>query len=303
MGYKKINMLYLLLCVLMNVGIFLIFRAFSHYHVPTFQAIVINYLVCVLTGILFLGNVNFVSLITLDQPWVVIALVLGAVFIGTFYLMALTTQILGVTVSSIASKMSLVIPVIVSLFILNIASRELIVFNYIGIGLAITAILLSSIKKKNGNDPKLSLLVLIMPALVFVFGGVIDTSINYTSHKYLSAETQGVFPIVIFFCALCIGTVVLLIKREKINLKSWIGGTCLGVINYFSIYFLVKSLASFGNDGAIVYPVINVGIILLSSISAVLIFKEKLSGLNKLGLGMAIVAVLMIFYQEVTALF
>ncbi len=303
MGYKKTNMIYLLLCVLMNVGIFLIFRAFSHYHIPTFQAIVINYLVCVLTGILFLGNVSFVSLITIDEPWVVIALVLGAIFIGTFYLMALTTQVLGVTVSSIASKMSLVIPVIISLFIFNIASRELVVFNYIGIGLAVIAIFLSSIKKKKEKDVKFNTLIFLMPALVFIMGGVIDTSINYTSHKYLSAETQGVFPIVIFFCALCIGAVVLLIRREKINLKSWIGGTCLGVINYFSVYFLVKSLAAFGNDGAIVYPVINVGIILISSISAVLIFKEKLSGLNKLGLGMAVVAVLMIFYQEVTALF
>jgi drug/metabolite transporter (DMT)-like permease len=287
----------------MNVAIFLIFRAFSHYNIPTFQAIVFNYLACVLTGTLFLGNVQFVSSITFDQPWVLIALGLGAIFIGTFYLMALTTQKLGVTVSSIASKMSLVIPVVISLFVLNIASRELIVFNYIGIGLAITAILLSSIKKKSENAQKISLFVLFMPALVFIFGGVIDTSINFTSHKYLTAETEGVFPIVIFFSALCIGTVTLLIKREKINRRSVIAGSVLGVINYFSIYFIVKSLGAFGNDGAIVYPVINVGIILLSSISSVILFKEKLSNINKLGLVMAVAAVVLIFYQEVVAQF
>lgn len=279
------------------------FRAFSYYNIPTFQAIVVNYLVCVLTGILFLGNINFVSQISLDQPWVIIGMGLGAVFIGTFYLMALTTQRLGVTVSSVAAKMSLVIPVVISLFVLNIASRELIFFNYIGIALALVAILLSSIKKKKSTDTKLGIFTLFMPALVFIFGGVIDTSINFTSHKYLVPDNEGVFPIVIFFSALCIGIVILLAKRPKINTKSVIGGTVLGIINYFSIYFLVKSLGAFGNDGAIVYPVINVGIILISSFSSVLIFKEKLSNLNKLGLAMSIIAVLLIFYQEVTAQF
>jgi len=279
------------------------FSAFSHHNIPTFQAIVVNYLVCVLTGILFLGNVDFVSQISLDQPWVIIGLGLGVVFIGTFYLMALTTQRLGVTVASVATKMSLVIPVVISLFVLNIASRELIAFNYIGIVLALVAILLSSIKKKKSPDIKIGIFTLFMPALVFIFGGVIDTSINFTSHKYLAADNEGVFPIVIFFSALCIGIVILMVKRPKINIKSVIGGTLLGIINYFSIYFLVKSLGAFGNDGAIVYPVINIGIILLSSLASVILFKEHLSRINKLGLAMSIVAVLLIFYQEVTAQF
>ena len=292
-------MQYLLLCIIMNAGIFLLFKTFSYYNIPTFQAIVLNYIVCVLTGTLFLGNLNFVSQITLDKPWILIALALGAVFITTFYLMALCTQKLGITVSSIANKMSLVIPVIISLFILNIASRELIVFNYLGIVLALIAIFLASIKNKVENNSKLNVFILIMPALVFISGGIIDTSINFTSHKYLSANTEGVFPIIIFFSAMSIGIVILVIKRQKVNLKSLIGGTMLGVVNYFSIYFLVKSLGAFGNDGAIVYPVLNVGIILVSSISSVLIFREKLNKLNKIGLITAVIAVALIFYQEI----
>ena len=294
---------YLLLCILMNVGIFLIFRTLSHDNIPTFQAIVFNYFACVVTGLLFLGEVQFISQINLEQVWVWIALGLGVVFIGAFYLMALTTQKLGVTVSSIASKMSLVIPVVVSLFVLNTASREFVAFNYIGIVLVMVAILLSSIKKKTQKNLKMSIWILIMPTLVFILGGVIDTSINYASHKYLSAETEAVFPIVIFFSALCIGVVILLIKREKINFKSVVAGSILGIINYFSIYCLVRSLGAFGNDGAIVYPVINVGIILLSSILSMIIFKERLSNINKLGLILAIVAVFLIFYQEIMVAF
>jgi len=296
-------MQYLFLCILMNVGILLIFRAFSQYNIPTFRAIVVNYFVCVLTGIIFLGDVNFIHKITPNQPWVWIAFVLGAIFVGSFYLMALTTQRMGITVSSIASKMSLVIPVIASLFIMNIASRELIVFNYLGIGLAMIAILLSSFKNRQQRTTSFGLSMFLMPVFIFILGGTIDTSINFVSHHYLTANTEAVFPIVIFASAFCFGIVMLIALKRNINLKSIVGGTALGIVNYFSIYFLIKALGSFENDGALVYPVINVGIILLSSLASVVLFKEDLSKINKLGLGLAVAAVLLIFYQEVMAQF
>lgn len=296
-------MQYLLLCILMNVGILLIFRAFSQYNIPTFRAIVVNYFVCVLTGAIFLGDVNFIQKITIDQPWVWIAFGLGAIFVGAFYLMALTTQRMGITVSSIASKMSLVIPVIASLFIMNIASRELIIFNYLGIGLALIAILLSSVKSKKQSSTPMKATTLLMPVFVFLFGGTIDTSINYVSHHYLSPATEAIFPIVVFASALCFGIVMLIMLKKNINLKSIVGGIMLGIVNYFSIYFLIKALSAFGNDGAIVYPVINIGIILLSSLASIILFKEELSKINKLGLGLAVVAVLFIFYQELVAQF
>ena len=285
----------------MSVGIFLIFRAFSHYNVVTIQAIVVNYFVCVITGIVFLGGAEFAAHFSFDLPWVWIAVTLGAIFIGTFYLMAMTTQRLGITVASVASKMSLVIPVLVSLFILQIASRPIIGLNYLGITLAIAAIILSSIKKKKENKEQIKWSAFLMPILVFIFGGVIDTSINFVSHQYLTASTEAIFPIVIFATAFSIGAVLLMIKGKQLQLKSIIGGTVLGIINYFSIYFLVKSLGAFGNDGAIVYPVVNVGIILISALSSVAIFREKLSKINKIGLAVAILAVFLIFYQEIMA--
>jgi len=285
----------------MSVGIFLIFRAFSHYNVVTIQAIVVNYFVCVITGIVFLGGAEFAAHFSFDLPWVWIAVTLGAIFIGTFYLMAMTTQRLGITVASVASKMSLVIPVLVSLFILQIASRPIIGLNYLGITLAIAAIILSSIKKKKENKEQIKWSAFLMPILVFIFGGVIDTSINFVSHQYLTASTEAIFPIVIFATAFSIGAVLLMIKGKQLQLKSIIGGTVLGIINYFSIYFLVKSLGAFGNDGAIVYPVVNVGIILISALSSVVIFREKLSKINKIGLAVAILAVFLIFYQEIMA--
>ena len=68
-----------------------------------------------------------------------------------FNIMAKTTQQLGISIASIASKMSLVIPVIAALlFQRNI---NLSIFNYIGILLALIAIFLTFKKNKKLKNP------------------------------------------------------------------------------------------------------------------------------------------------------
>lgn len=294
-------MQYIIFCILANVGIFLCFQGFSYFRMNTFQAIVVNYLVCVITGVLFIGDVEFLGRIQVNEPWVIVSMILGAVFISSFYIMALTTQQMGITVASIASKMSLVIPVMVSMWVLMIKSKDYSTINYLGITLAVVAILLASVKKRNGMGKvpsKGSLFVL--PLVVFILGGAIDTTINYTNHKFLPEGESAVFPVLIFASAFILGAIWLGIRKSQIELKNVVGGAVLGSINFFSLYYLVKSLTYFDNDGAIVYPVLNVGIILVSSFMSVIIFREKLLAVNKLGLLLAVLAVVFIFFQEIS---
>lgn len=292
-------MTFLILCILSNVAIFLSFRSFSRFDINTFQAIVFNYIVCVLTGILFHG-LGQLSAVEFKSTWFQIALLLGVIFIITFYLMAITTQKISVTLASVASKMSLAIPVLFSLFILKTQSKPYDYINYIGIVLAIAAILLSSLKKDQEKMVKKKRLYLLaLPLAVFLFGGAIDTLINYTNYKYLTAQQEAIFPILIFAAAATIGCTLLLVKRNTIELKSIIGGLYLGIPNYFSLYFIIKTLSAFNNDGAIVFPALNIGIVLLSSFFAVLIFKERLLKVNKIGILLAILAIILISYQEI----
>lgn len=295
-------MQYIIFCILANVGIFLCFRGFSYFKMNTFQAIVINYLVCVITGVFFIGDVEFLGHVQVNEPWVIVAMILGAVFIVAFYIMAITTQRMGITVASIASKMSLVIPVVVSMWVLMIKSKEYAAINYIGIALAVIAILLASVKKRGGMSKMPSGVGLfILPLTVFILGGAIDTTINYTNHKFLPEGESAVFVILIFGSAFLLGAVWLGIRKSQIESKNIVGGAVLGIINYFSLYFLVKALTAFNNDGAVVYPVLNVGIILVSSLLSVIIFREKLLAVNKFGLLLAVLAVIFIFYQEISA--
>ncbi|MDH5366720.1 MAG: hypothetical protein OEW67_07020 [Cyclobacteriaceae bacterium] len=296
-------MLYILFSILANVGIFICFKMFTRFRINTFQAIVINYFVCVITGVVFIGDTQLLTKIDFSATWVILAIALGTIFTGTFNLMAITTQKLGITVASVASKMSLIIPVVMSIFVFNIQSKEHTALNYFGILLAMGAIVLSSIKKRradnNANALSSNIMIFLLPFGVFVLGGIIDTSINFINYKYITYEQEAIFPIITFFSAFLVGALTLAIKRKKIDLQSAIGGTVLGAINYFSFYFLVKGLTSFNNDGALVYPMLSIGIILFSTFFSILLFKEKLLRVNKIGLLLAILSVTLIFYQEI----
>ncbi len=290
---------YLILCIAANVGIFTCFRAFKKYGLNTFEAIVFNYLVCVCTGVLFAGSAVPVLFDSHSMQWIPYASGLGIVFIGTFYLMARTTQVFSMTVSSVATKMSLVIPVLFSLLILDIQSRDYSFWNYSGMLLALAAILASSYKPDKTSLSASNFSYYLLPVSIFVLGGIIDSTINFVSFRFLTGPEEQVFPIVIFFCAGVAGLAVLLFRRQVPHWRNMLGGAVLGMVNYFSVYYLVRSLSAFQHDGALVYPMINVGIILFSSLVSGLFFREKFSRINLAGVLLAILAIFFLSHQEI----
>src|SRR5690606_20363453 len=124
-------------------------------------------------GIIFQKDaINFSSIPSYN--WFPFALVLGALFITVFNLMAITTQRSGLSVVSVATKMSVVIPIIFGLVYYN---ESLGILKIIGIILALIAVYLASIKTKDGIKIKRS--NFIFPILVFLGSGIIDTTVKY----------------------------------------------------------------------------------------------------------------------------
>jgi len=293
-----LTMSFLLLCILMNIGILTLFRIYPRHGIDNFQAIVINYIVCVVTGILFAGLKVFLS-IDYTETWVVIALGLGAVFIVIFYLMALTTQYFSMTVTSVSSKISLVIPVVFALFVFHYESKQFSVWNYSGLVLALVSIYLTTSGKFGKTSGKLyNGGRFLLPIIVFLFGGLIDVVINYTNYNYLTEKDSAIFTLVIFASAAVIGLVILIIRRKPIRKNNLKGGIALGIINYFAVYFLIKTLTDFNNDGAMVYPMLNMGIILGAMLVSIIYFHEHLDLRKKLGIVVSIIAIFLISYQE-----
>jgi len=296
-------MIYLLLAVLMNVVIFLAFRSYSRYEIKTFPAILINYAVCVITGLLFVGPSTLVEKSDYAAPWFITSIFLGLCFISTFYLMAKTTQVHGVAVATVASKMSLALPVFFSLFIFKFGTSSLNGWHYGGIILAFLAIVLVTYKKQQKYDEKRNYRGLLLPLVIFVMGGVIDTTLNYVNSQFLEQELNAVFPIYIFLFAFLTGLGYAFIKKTPFGFKELLGGLYLGIPNYFSVYFILKALSAYDSNGALVYPTVNVGIIILATFSAIILYREKLSRTNWIGILVAVLVIVLLSHLEILTYF
>jgi drug/metabolite transporter (DMT)-like permease len=286
-------MLDLGLSVLFSSSIFVVFKLFDTYKVETLYAIIINYVVASSVGLL-LYEKNIVLLEIPTKPWFLGTMVLGILFILVFNLMAATSQKNGVSVASVATKMSLVIPVIFGLLVYD---EKLGALKSLGILLALAAVYFASVKKR---DILIKKSVLVLPALVFIGSGVIDTSIKYLEETLVPKEEFSLFSAVVFGSAAVTGIIFIAIKsfkkRSTPSITTVLGGIGLGILNYFSIYYLLRALQHEDLNSASVFTINNVAIVMFSTLLAVILFKERISTKNWMGISLAIISIILVAF-------
>lgn len=283
-------MIYLLLSIICSVGIVLVFKFFAQFKIDIFQAVVWNYLICVIVGAIFQNDFPF-KIQNFQSIWFPFALALGLLFILVFVIIGITTQKMGITITTITTRMSVVIPVSFAIFYYNENVNTL---KFIGIFIAIIAVVLTTLKEKDqAQNQKNSYWIL--PLLLFLGSGMVDTSLQYIEESVLQPNGLNLFLIYLFLSAFFFGFLLLIINlfRGKINLqgRNLIGGIALGIPNYFTAYFIFKTLESDILEKSILFPINNVGIVLLATFLAFLFFKERLSKINLFGIFLAILAI------------
>lgn len=289
-------MIFLLLSVLSSSVIFVVFKLFDRFKINTLQAIIFNYFIAFSSGLLIDDQPLNLEKIP-SEAWFPGTIILGFLFIAVFYLAALTTQRSGLSVVSVATKMSVAIPVLFGIFLYNESTGLL---KVSGILLALTAVYLTSIKKKEGITIRKR--NLIFPLLVFFGSGIIDTTIKYLETSYVAETDVALFTSTIFAIAGCIGISILILQAiRKTLVLSWknvVGGIALGVPNFGSIYFLVLALRTHGMESSTVFPINNVAIVMTSTLLGILLFKESMLPKNWLGIGIAVVSIILIASAE-----
>lgn len=285
-------MFYLLISICISSFLFVIFKLFDVLKINTFQAIVVNYFVAAVLGF-YLSN-NSVSFQEIpSQPWFLGAFLLGIMFILVFNVMAQTSQKNGLSVASVSSKMSVVIAIIFGVWYYE---ESLGFVKLFGILLALIAVYLTSVKeKKETTEKQVSLL---FPILLFIGSGAIDTSLKFVETTFVQQGGVPLFSATIFGCAFILGMTILLYQIVKgtfrFEFKNILGGILLGVPNYFSIVYLLKALSTDGMESSTAFTLNNVGIVILSTLFGLFIFKEKLIWKNWLGIVIAIVSILLV---------
>lgn len=284
-------MIYLLLSVFFSTSLFVIFKYFDIYKIDTLKAIVVNYIVAFILGfVLAEESITFANIP--DQPWFFGALVLGLLFVSIFFVMALTAQRNGVSVVSVAGKMSVVIPIIFGVILYN---ESLSTIKIIGIILAIVAVYLASVKNNLEKHKKAGLL---LPVILFLGSGAIDTTLKYVEINFVSENEVSIFSGSLFGFAGVFGLIILLFKtiqkREVFGVKNLIAGIVLGIPNYYSIVFLIKALQTKGIESSTLFTINNVGIVVVSTLVGLLIFKESFSLKNKIGIALAVIGIVLV---------
>jgi drug/metabolite transporter (DMT)-like permease len=283
------NIIYTIL--LFNVLI-IVFKMFEKYKVDNLQALIVNYITAGFCSYLFLET-DFSLNYILESDWLYHSMIIGALFIIIFNFYAFGIQKAGVAVTTVANRMSLIIPVCAAL-ILYPEENTFTLLKGIAFFLALTGIYLSSTKGGKLSFDKKYLWLII---LVFVGQGISDSIFNDFAQKFPN-EGNYLFFMVLFFMASISGILILsgrsIKTRSPLQLKSIFWGVIFGIPNFFSLVFLLKALGSISSS--IVFPIVGMGVVISSSLIGLLLFQEKLTRSNWIGILLSICAIYIFSY-------
>jgi len=284
-------LIYLLFSILSSTAIFILFKLFNIYKIHTLQAIVVNYFIAATVG--FLSYESVINLeVVYHSQWFFGAAILGCLFITIFNVMAVTAQKNGISIASVSSKMSVIIPIIFGIYMYNETAG---ILKIIGIMVALIAVYLASARTKQNQPITKSIL---LPVILFIGSGIIETSLKFIEINYVESNGLPIFSATIFACAAIVGFAIIVLKFSSKSMrpdfKSIPAGIVLGVVNYYSIFFLLKALQYNGSESSTIFTLNNVSIVMLSSVLGFVIFKERLSLKNILGIILAVLSIILV---------
>jgi drug/metabolite transporter (DMT)-like permease len=281
-------MIYLLLAILSSSIIFILFKFFEKYNISSIQAITVNYLVAVLFGYFSADDIFSFHLIT-TKPWFSISIVSGLLLILTFLIYAYSIQKVGIAVTSVSGKMSVIIPVLLGLFMFHEDA------SWIRVAGIITALIAFYLTLMKNPEQKAKAVYFVFPLLLFLGNGFNDCIFKISQELYIKNDFTT-FLTTAFSVSLILGfitmMVVLITKRQKLHYKNIVAGIILGTLNWYSTYFFFVGLDFY--DVSVFIPVFNASIVCIAALNGYFFFKEKITSINFIGIVLAIIAIILI---------
>ncbi len=289
-------MIYLLLCILSSTAIFVVFKSVHRFNLPVLPIIVVNYLAATLLGFLVYSGDTKLSSIP-GARWLPISICIGILFIVMFVLVGISTRKAGISVTTTASKMSVVFPVVFSMLI--DPADHLTLLKSIAVVTALGGVALT-VYKPDGIQREGS--VMLFPLLLFLGMGLVDSLVKLAQQRYVRDEETALFSAVLFLNAFISGLVAAGVDRKHarsfLTPAVWGWGALLGSVNFGSVFFLVRTLnftspTGSGMDGSVIFGANNISVVALCVLVGLLVFKEKLLVINWMGVGLSALSLLL----------
>ena len=284
-------MLYLILAVACSLVVGMIFKVAGLRQLDRMTLLTANYATATILG-LTLARGTF-----LDLNWstwmVVLGMVMGVLFISVFFFQAWATALAGMSLSISVVRLSVVIPFLASWFIWS--ERPSIAQ---GIGLILAGISFVLVARKeseagSSHSSSSSALVFAVLGLLFLSGGIVDVTLKAYNEEFADGSNLMAFLVVVFGVAFLTGLSVMVSKgsgRPERAAVMW--GALLGAINLASAAFFLQAVRIL--PGTFVFPVHNIALVIGGAVIGVLVWRERLSRLNLIGLALAGFALLLL---------
>jgi drug/metabolite transporter (DMT)-like permease len=247
--------LFLVLALLSSFSIALLLKVFQQKERNSIVIVASNYIVAGALGYLLSQKMQVTTSI------LAFSIVVGFFFCLGFTLLFLAVKKKGIASSVTIGRLSLAIPVALSISLWG--EKPLLVDI---IGLLVIFFIILNWEGKIGN---------VSPILmsIFVVFGLLDSAMKFFKLEFPFID-DSFFLVFVFCSAMVWSWLYILVSRQKPKQADIFWGLFLGVPNFFSSFFLLKALASI--PAYVVFPFINIGIIILSALGGHLLFKEKL---------------------------
>jgi len=284
-------MLYILISILSLSGIFVVFKIAEKKQLSVINIIVVNYLFAAIIGNIQSG-VN--PLMMFSEDWFLMAFLIGILFFVSFIIIGVSTKLVGLSITTVAAKMSTVIPIVFSILYFN---EQVGILKILGVFVAVIGVILTVYKPSAGKAKKINIYEIIIPLLLFIGMGTSDSLVKFSQHSYLDSSNIALFNSSLFYISF-VSSFIYVIATKKIkgllNKNIWFLGGVLGILNFYGVFFFIKALDSKIFDSSIIFGINNVGIVSLSVLIGLLIFKEKLFSINKIGVVISILAIIIL---------
>ncbi|KAE9539013.1 EamA/RhaT family transporter [Ursidibacter maritimus] len=285
-------MLELSLAVLCSVFVGVLIKIARSKGVVIAQSIAMNYVVATaLCYFLLKPDFKGQSIVEIVQtnPSAYLFFALGILLPTVFLIQAKSLEFAGIIRTDAAQRLSLFLPILAAftLFGEAVTSNKL-----IALLLAFSALGCLLWKSHEGMN-KGGKTAIVSLALVWIGFGVIDILFKQM------AKSGSAFPLTLlisFIGAGCVMFIYLLLKRTQWNIPSVLTGLLLGVLNFGNILFYIKAHQAMKDDPTLVFTGMNLGVICLGTLIGAFFFKEKINKINYLGVLVAVIAIVCLFY-------
>lgn len=286
-------MSYLLLAISASVLVSIFLKMARSRGIDVAQAILFNYITAIILCIYLLKPSFDVSQIMANGAFIFVAL--GVLLPSVFIIMAKAVQMVGIAKSDVAQRLALFLPILASF---TIFEEDLTLAKAAGLILAFSSLIALTYKSAHQTDAKVSDMTDFKRAAAILGGvwlgyGVIDILFKQM------AKLGSAFPdtlLVSFVLAFVLLFIYLVMNRAKWQSKSLASGVLLGALNFANILFYIKAHQVYKEDPTLVFAGMNIGVICLGAVVGLVIFREKISKINGLGILLGVLAVWCLFY-------